>query len=114
VTVPFPRTIPADAPTPPTPPLDWRAARAFFDQRQWADADATEGVAVVGYRLTVEGVVVRTDDGSEDVTPWAEVQRIAQLDGPGPDTPPEELSRRERRQQRRQQRRGGMERGDDS
>lgn len=102
MTVPFPRTVPADAPSPPTPPLDWRSARAFFEQRQAAEGDATVGVAVVGYRLTVQGVIVTTDDGAEDETPWDEVKRLAQLDGPDDDKA--DPSRRERRQQRRRDR----------
>jgi hypothetical protein len=100
MTVPFPRTVPADAPDPPTPLLDQRAARTVFARRR------REGA--IGYRLAVEGVYVQQPDRSETFHPWADVVAEARQVLLGGYTPPDaddDPSRREQRQQRRQDRR---------
>lgn len=108
--VPFPRTVPDDAPTPPAPLLDQRAARAVF-----AVLRRTDGAT--GYRLAADAVYIDLFDGSRRVLPWVEVLEIARSihgisEGRTDDDDP---TRRERRQQRRQERRRqGFERGDDS
>ena len=79
MTVPFPRTVPADAPEPPAPLLEHRAAYAFFLERQSEQRDAAE--APVGFRMSPEGVWVRDDSGFEVLTEWDEVKRLAHRHG---------------------------------
>lgn len=111
--VPFPRTVPEDAPGPPAPLLDQRAARSLFSARRRENG-------AIGYRLAAEGVYVQHLGGDEAFFPWADVVAFARevlghRDYAEDDDDP---SRRERRQQRRQERRDrrrqGLERGDDS
>jgi hypothetical protein len=65
--VPFPRTVPADAPEPAEAAMDWRAAHLFF-----------EGTAeALAYRMTPEGVTLTLADDAESVHSWAEVRRAA-------------------------------------
>jgi hypothetical protein len=102
--VPFPRTVPDDAPTPPAPLLDQRAARTLF-------AELRRNAHAVGYRLSADGVTVHHADTTERFFTWAEVLSFARgvhgLDysadrdsGPDADDP----TRRQRRQQRRRDR----------
>ena len=79
VTVPFPRTVPEDAPSPPRPTLDHRAARVFFE-------DAKANGRAIGYRISAEGVTlaVAPADAAEDDAgpaetfhPWPDVTAAA-------------------------------------
>lgn len=109
MTVPFPRTVPEDAPGPPSPLLDQRAARVFFADRRRAGA--------IGYRFDVEGVVITHVDSAESRYSWAAViafvrDLYGRHTGPYADEPgttdedeDDDPSRRERRQERRQERR---------
>lgn len=73
--VPFPRTVPDDAPQPPAPLLDPRAAWGLFSKRQ-ADRAGQE-VTPVAFRMADEGVYVRTSDGSTTLVDWDDARRQA-------------------------------------
>lgn len=100
---PFPRTVPDDAPTPPAPLLDQRAARTLF-------AELRRTSHAVGYRLSADGITVRHVDTTERFFTWAEVLSFARGvyglgaydDDQGPDA--DDPTRRQRRQQRRRDR----------
>jgi len=105
--VPFPRTVPYDAPDPPDPLLDQRAARTLFAVRRRENQ-------AIGYRLARDGVAIQYMDGREEITPWPDTLDFARerygLRDRLQDDDDDDSSRRERRQERRRERR--EDRGD--
>ncbi len=98
--VPFPRTVPEDAPSPPEPLLDQRAARVLFARRRLDGA--------TGYRLSAQGVTVTGPDYGERFVLWSEVRaQVDRIYARPTSADPEDPSRRERRQARRHERREG-------